>query len=236
MRNIVISTIVALVIFAGPAAATPLHEAARTGDVTTLRSLLAAGADPNARTQRQITALHLSAFRGDATAIDTLIKGDDHRGCAIALGVGELVLDEGALLGVTPDRIVRRESSGPSLVPDPAVEIRYAKRRAMGARLVGDAIEQKVRPQRRADEVNVVDDDRVAVEQRDAEAAALLGNLLQRAIPAGGAPLAAMSSRATTTIETAASRARRRAATGSRRPHVRTRCIGTCVTRTGMAS
>ena len=59
----------------------------------------------------------------------------------------------------------------------------------MGARLVGDAIEQKVRPQRRADEVNVVDDDRVGVEQRDAEAAALLGELIAGAVDVGAVEL-----------------------------------------------
>ena len=90
---------------------------------------------------------------------------------------------------MAPDRFVRREPSGPLFVPDPTVEVRYATRRAMGARLVGDAIEQKVRPQRRADEVNVVDDDRVGVEQRDTEAAALLGELIAGAVDVGAVEL-----------------------------------------------
>ena len=59
--------------------------------------------------------------------------------------------------------------------------------------------------------------------------------LLQRAIPAQQAPLAAMRSRSTTTIGTARSHARRRVGTASRRFRVRTRPIGTCGTRTWMA-
>ena len=58
--------------------------------------------------------------------------GDGHCGRAVALGVGEFVLDERALLGVAPGGLVRREPLGPSLLPDPAVEIRYAECRAMG--------------------------------------------------------------------------------------------------------
>ena len=71
--------------------------------------------------------------------------GNDHRGGAVAFSVGEFGLDKGALLGVAPGRFVRREPPGPLFVPDPTVEVRYAKRRAMGARLVGDAIQKKVR-------------------------------------------------------------------------------------------
>ena len=51
--------------------------------------------------------------------------------------------------------------------------------------LVGDALEQKVGPQRRADEVHVVDDDRVGVEQGDAVCGALLGELLAGTVDVG---------------------------------------------------
>ena len=93
---------------------------------------------------------------------------DDYCGRTVALGVGELVLDERALLGVAPGRFVCGEPFGAPAVRDPAVEVGDPESRAVRARLARDPIEQKVGPQRRPDEVDVVDNDRVGVEQRNA--------------------------------------------------------------------
>ena len=56
----------------------------------------------------------------------------------------------------------------PSRCVDPAVEVGDPESRAVRARLARDPIEQKVGPQRRPDEVDVVDDDGVGIEQRNA--------------------------------------------------------------------
>ena len=45
------------------AAATPLHDAARQGDVTAIATLLDAGADPNAQDDRGVAPLHDAAHR-----------------------------------------------------------------------------------------------------------------------------------------------------------------------------
>ena len=51
--------------------------------------------------------------------------------------------------------------------------------------LTREPIEQKVGPQRRPDEVDVVDDDRAGVEQRDAVPGALLGELFACVVDVG---------------------------------------------------
>lgn len=60
----------------GPAVADArLFAAAERGDVTTIKGLLAAGADANARNADGEAALHRAAFHGRGFAIDALIGG-----------------------------------------------------------------------------------------------------------------------------------------------------------------
>ena len=78
---------------------------------------------------------------------------DDYCGRTVALGVGELILDERVLLGVAPGRFVCGEPFRATAVRDPAVKVGDPESRAVRARLARDPIEQKVGPQRRPDEV-----------------------------------------------------------------------------------
>lgn len=52
---------------------TPLHSAAAAGNGDTVRALLAAGADPNARQQGAFTAIHAAAQNGDAQMLEDLL-------------------------------------------------------------------------------------------------------------------------------------------------------------------
>lgn len=54
---------------------TPLHSAAVSGDVAAIRSLLAGGADVNARDEGRSTPLHMAALLGDVAAIRALLTG-----------------------------------------------------------------------------------------------------------------------------------------------------------------
>ena len=54
---------------------TPLHIAATRGHVATIRSLLAGGADADARAEGGFTPLHIAAQRGDSAAIRALLAG-----------------------------------------------------------------------------------------------------------------------------------------------------------------
>lgn len=57
-------------------ARSPLHDAAREGDVEAIQRLLAAGADPNAKAAYLgDTPLHTAALMGHADAIAALLKG-----------------------------------------------------------------------------------------------------------------------------------------------------------------
>ena len=57
------------------ATATELHQAARDGDIAKIERLLNAGADPDARDERNRTPLHEVAFLGQTDAIIALING-----------------------------------------------------------------------------------------------------------------------------------------------------------------
>ena len=106
--------------------------------------------------------------------------GDDHRREAVLAGLGELVLDEGAVLAMAPSALVRCEQPvGGVAVADGAGEVRRGPTHlvvcpglAEGARL-----EPEVRPQRRADEPHVLDGDGAPVEEGDAVVDALSGEL-----------------------------------------------------------
>ena len=68
----------------------PLHSAAAQGSVDNCRTLLDAGADPNATQQTSFTALHAAALHGNAALAKLLIargasvdaKADDGRTAA----------------------------------------------------------------------------------------------------------------------------------------------------------
>ena len=73
---------------------TPLHHAAKYGEVEAVRALLAAGADPNAKTPIGATPLHMARAFGEEAAAKVLIDaGADADGAPafMNLGDGDLV-------------------------------------------------------------------------------------------------------------------------------------------------
>ena len=64
-----------LVLAACAADPTPLHKAAVSGDVEAVRSLLAGGANVNARAEDKVTPLHFAAMISDAATVRALLEG-----------------------------------------------------------------------------------------------------------------------------------------------------------------
>jgi ankyrin repeat protein len=62
------------VVAAGVAPSSPIADAAMRGDLTTVKTLVAAGKDVNAAQGDGMTALHWAADRGDAPMVDVLLK------------------------------------------------------------------------------------------------------------------------------------------------------------------
>ena len=54
---------------------TPLHLAAANADPSSLKALLAAGADPNLRDKEGLTPLHVAAYSQNATHAQLLLEG-----------------------------------------------------------------------------------------------------------------------------------------------------------------
>lgn len=67
--------LVMLVLAACAADPTPLHKAAVSGDVEAVRSLLAGGANVNARAEDKVTPLHFAAMISDAATVRVLLAG-----------------------------------------------------------------------------------------------------------------------------------------------------------------
>ncbi|MFH1739462.1 MAG: ankyrin repeat domain-containing protein [bacterium] len=59
-----------------PQSETPLHRAAREGDVAEVERLLAEGANPNAQDEEGITPLHQAALNGHAGSVESLLNHD----------------------------------------------------------------------------------------------------------------------------------------------------------------
>ncbi|KAJ1620727.1 hypothetical protein T492DRAFT_888192, partial [Pavlovales sp. CCMP2436] len=96
--------------------ATPIHLSARAGDAISVRALLAAGADPRARTRKGKLAAELAAEKGHAGVLDVLAAAPAHSAAAAGgdvcarSGDGELCAltgcplakDRDASLGIGP--------------------------------------------------------------------------------------------------------------------------------------
>ena len=53
---------------------TPLYEAARHGNISAVKKLLKAGADPNKKNARGLTPLHQAAYWGETEIVELLLK------------------------------------------------------------------------------------------------------------------------------------------------------------------
>ena len=108
------------------------------------------------------------------------VVGDDHGREPGRFGLLQLRLDERSVLGVPKRRLDCGEPAVPSAaVPDGSGEIgEPAADLEVGPRLVGDALEQEVGPERCSYESHSVDRDHVRVEQRHAMLETLPGELL----------------------------------------------------------
>ena len=62
--------------YGAPRELTPLHRAAASGDVEAVRSLLAGGADVNARAEGKATPLHFAAMLGNSATVRALLAGN----------------------------------------------------------------------------------------------------------------------------------------------------------------
>ena len=69
-----LAALILALVFAAPAASTPLHHAAITGDTDAIAVQLSASADPNARNAAGKTALHGAALGGHTEAIIALLN------------------------------------------------------------------------------------------------------------------------------------------------------------------
>ena len=93
--RILFATLLTLILTAGTAHATPLHDAARDGDIDKVQMLLSSGADPNATADYEemgeLTALHLAAVFGHTDTISVLLQaGADLNAPAGGEEIGEL--------------------------------------------------------------------------------------------------------------------------------------------------
>ena len=112
----------AVVLLLGPidtdaaARTVPLAEAARAGDVTTLRSLLQQHVDVNTPEPDGSTALHWAALRGDLAAVDLLLEANAGVTVANRYGVTPLALAAGNARVV--DRLVQAGADPNGATPD----------------------------------------------------------------------------------------------------------------------
>ena len=72
-RLILVALIACL--FASPALAAPLHDAAIRGDAAQIKALLAGGADADARDRLGMTPIFYAAIKGSAAGIEALAGG-----------------------------------------------------------------------------------------------------------------------------------------------------------------
>ena len=99
----------------------PIHSAAAGGHLTTVSVLLSAGADPNAKTERELTALHYAASKGfpdiarklieagaDVNAKDTLGNAPSHR----AASQGRVAVLKVLFEGQSTAKIDEKDSMG----------------------------------------------------------------------------------------------------------------------------
>ena len=93
--RILFATLLTLILTAGTAHATPLHDAARDGDIDKVQMLLSSGADPNATADYEemgeLTALHHAAAKGHTDTVSVLLQaGADPNATADNEEMGEL--------------------------------------------------------------------------------------------------------------------------------------------------
>ena len=99
----------------------PIHSAAAGGHLTTVSVLLSAGADPNAKTERELTALHYAASKGfpdiarklieagaDVNSKDTLGNAPSHR----AASQGRVAVLKVLFEGQSTAKIDEKDSMG----------------------------------------------------------------------------------------------------------------------------
>jgi len=76
--NVIIYIYAIFFLLSGFAVAGPLHEAAKEGDLVTIKSLIAEGFDVNAKTKSGTTPLHVAAREGHKEVEGLLIKHGGH--------------------------------------------------------------------------------------------------------------------------------------------------------------